>query len=177
MKQIDMYPEPAQLVDPAAGAIFSPDRFYRYLLWRELKAGKGTCLWVMLNPSTADESVLDPTLRRCIRYTEDWGFHRMEVVNLFAFRSTDPAGLDTVADPVGDDNNEQTREAMARASQIIVGWGAHRYVRFRAEWVYETCCEHTDWPPLRCLGITKDGQPRHPLYLRSTATPMLWTLP
>ena len=177
MNQASLFPDPAKIVDPSAGAVFSPDRAYRYLLWRELKTGSGTCLWVMLNPSTADEHVLDPTLRRCIRYTEEWGYRRMEVVNLFALRSTDPAGMDEVADPVGEENNEHTSSAMDRAAQVIVGWGAHRLAQFRAEWLVEQSFERMDWPPLRCLGITKNGQPRHPLYLPASATPELWRLP
>lgn len=144
-----------------AGASFSPDRRYRYRLWR--RAGGRTCLWVMLNPSTADEVVLDPTIRRCKAFGEGWGYHSLEVVNLFALRSTDPAQLYREADPVGPDNDVAIRAAVAEADRVVLAWGAHGGLHGRSEQVRQLIL-----PLAReviALGFTRSNEPRHPLYL------------
>ena len=84
-----------------AGAEFSKDRKYRYRLWREWNKTKPAVLFVMLNPSTADELVLDSTVSRCLSFAKEWGYGRLEVANLFALRATDPKELNKVEDPVG----------------------------------------------------------------------------
>ena len=87
-----------------SSAIFSPDEKYRYFLRRQLSDKPGTVNFIMLNPSTADENVNDPTVARCCNYTKQWGFGSIIVTNIFALRSTDPKGLRETDDPTGDLN-------------------------------------------------------------------------
>lgn len=120
----------------------------------------------MLNPSTADADQDDPTIRRCIRFAQAWGFHRLEVVNLYAFRATDPNQLWQVLDPVGPDNDRYIREASARASMTIVAWGTNAK-RHRQREVMKLLTEP------HALEMTKHRFPKHPLYIRSDAKPFL----
>lgn len=149
-----------------AGAVFSPCERYRYLLWRqwrELGARAGTVVWCMLNPSTADELVLDPTLTRCKGFTARFGYARFEVVNIFALRSTDPAALHHVVDPVGPDNDAVISKAFADAVLVVAGWGAFPMAELRAARI--SVLAEDAGKRLHCLGTTKQGHPRHPLYL------------
>lgn len=161
---------------PSAGAVFSDCERYRYLLWRDwsgLAMRVGSVLFVMLNPSTADELVLDPTLTRCQGFAKRFGYSRFEVVNLFALRSTDPDGLHHEADPVGPDNDRIITERISEAMVVVVGWGAFPMAAERAKRVRELA----QGKPLYCLGVTKAGWPRHPLYLRADAELRPWTMP
>src|SRR2546421_6723193 len=97
---------------------------YRYLLWREWNAKLPRLLWILLNPSTADERVDDPTLRRVLGFSQSYGFGGLEVVNLFALRSPHPRALTQVVDPVGPENDMYIREAVGRASKIVAAWGS-----------------------------------------------------
>jgi hypothetical protein len=101
---------------------------YRYTLTREWLTGVGTVCWVMLNPSTADDTVDDPTIRRVVRFSTDNGFHRLVVVNLFAARATNPTELVDMAsagcDPRGPDNNEVLRAAISQSLRVVYAWGA-----------------------------------------------------
>jgi len=137
------------------GATFSRDRRYRYRLWRRWDRARPVVAFVMLNPSTADARRDDPTIRRCIGFARRWGYGGIEVVNLFAYRSTDPRLLRRLRDPVGRDNHRHIRRALRKAALVIVGWGA---------WTVRSPLE--DLGRARCLGLTSGGQPRHPLYLR-----------
>jgi hypothetical protein len=165
---------------PEAGAVFSDCESYRYLLWREWASnhvgdwgGKtSTVLWIMLNPSTADENVLDPTLRRCQGFTRSLGWSRFEVCNLFALRSTDPRALHRVTDPVGPDNDGVIAERMAKAAIVVVGWGAFSLAQQRVDAVL-VAAERAN-KQLLCYGTTKGGNPRHPLYLRADAELQPW---
>lgn len=145
------------------GAVFDAARVYRYRLWRAWGPGDRV-LWLMLNPSTADESVLDPTLRRCEGFTRRWGYDGFEVANLFALRSTDPSGLYAVPDPVGPDNDQAIRGAAERCPVIIAAWGAEPIAMVRSATILD---EVLRGRRVECLGVTKGGQPRHPLYLRA----------
>lgn len=108
-----------------AGAVFDPTRTYRYSLWRRWDATAPGCLVVMLNPSTADEQTLDPTVRRCIEFAKSWGFGSLHVANIFALRSTDPAWLYEAADPVGPENDGWIRLLHERAGLTVAAWGVH----------------------------------------------------
>jgi hypothetical protein len=162
--------------DTNCGASFSKCGRYRYLLWRywhsPLLTGPPvtTCTWVMLNPSTADESVLDQTLRKCMGYSKAWGYDGMLIANLYALRSTDPKGLWKVEDPVGPINDEALKYAAARHNRLVCGWGANA----KPKRVYEVV-ELLQNP--MCLGVTKTGAPRHPLYLRKDAALDYWSAP
>lgn len=148
------------------GATFSPCGLYRYTLRRAW--GNGLIVaFVGLNPSTADAREDDPTIRRCTRFARDWGFDGMVMLNLFALRSTDPHGLLGVDDPVGP-GNDAVIAAIAQASAMVVGaWGAFPLAKSRAADVVEL----VGGAKFAVLGTTKDGQPRHPLYMPASTRP------
>lgn len=154
------------------GAIFSPCRTWRYELWRTWGEGDRRVLFVMLNPSTADERVLDPTLRRCRQFATSWGFDGMVIRNLFAYRATDPKDLLTAADPVGPDNDKWLAHP-AGVTRTIVGWGAshHALTVPRAREVMRLLGR------TYCLGLTKEGMPWHPLHLARDRKPVPYRLP
>ena len=152
--------------------IFSPCRKYRYSLTRVLAPmaePQRACLFVMLNPSTADENTDDPTIRRCIGFATAWGYSRLDVVNLFALRATDPAALLSASDPVGFDNDRYIEFYARSAAMIVCAWGAHGVLNGRALRV--TKILHDAGFALKCLGLTGSGQPRHPLYLPAKTQP------
>jgi hypothetical protein len=122
----------------------------------------------MLNPSTADAERDDPTIRRCGGFARAWGFGAMTVVNLFALRATDPARLRRARDPIGRDNDRHIAEAAAGADALVLAWGIHGALRDRDRAVLALLSE------LRpsCLGLTRGGHPRHPLYLPRAAAPV-----
>ena len=144
-----------------APAIFSPDRRYRYVLRRHWLSGNGVCLFVCLNPSIADETTDDPTVRRCIRFSQAWGYRELSVVNMFALRATDPLTLWATTDPIGPENNGYIRSEAERANCIVVAWGNNAAYLGRSLHVKRLL----KGLPLMCLGLTKAGEPRHPLYL------------
>ncbi len=157
----------------ARGATFDPSGVYRYRLWRRWAAGLPV-LFILLNPSTADARRDDPTVRRCAAFARRWGFGAVEVVNLFALRSTAPQALWEAADPVGPANDRQIRAAARRARRIVAGWGAPRGggpVSARAAAVAAALGPAH---PLLCLGRTASGAPRHPLYLPAPTPPEPW---
>ncbi len=150
-------------------ATFDETRTYRYTLHRRWAPGGRRACFCLLNPSTADEFKLDPTLTRCLGYAQRWGFSAMEVVNIFALRSTDPAGLREHDDPVGPGNDRAIRTAARRADLLLVGWGAHGALLDRGAHVGELLAPIA--APL-CLGLTNAGAPKHPLYLRKDLEPI-----
>ena len=149
----------------SSGAKFDTMRRYRYSLWRGWTAGSRYVNFVMLNPSTADENVFDPTVRRCYGYAKDWGFDAFYVTNIFALRSTDPRELYSCHDPVGPQNDQWIRETATYAELVVAAWGTHGKLYDRGMQVAELLQEFKP----KCLGLTKKGHPRHPLYLRKDA--------
>lgn len=147
------------------GAVFDETGTYRYRLWREWDEGKCRVCFVLLNPSVADAERDDPTLRRCMGFARAWGYGGLEVVNLFAFRATHPAKLKRAAHPVGPNNDRVICEAQERAALVVVGWGMHGN-EDRVHAVYSLLSKPV------CLGYTKQGHPRHPLYVPGTASPI-----
>ena len=148
-------------------ASYSEDGRYRFLLTREF-GGESTCVFVMLNPSTADADHNDPTIRRCIGFAKREGFGRLEIVNLFGFMSTEPAVLFAASDPVGDDNDAKIASALARADMAVVAWGNHGVFDAERSAVVLGLIADSN-KPVMCFGLTAKGQPKHPLYLRSNA--------
>jgi len=149
-------------------ASFDASGKYRYSLHRRWRAGPRRVCFCMLNPSTADASRNDPTVRRCIGYAMDWGFDALEVVNIFALRSTDPAALATDEDPVGPRNTAAIVRAARRSEIVVAAWGVHGGIGGRGQSVLRRLsglCE------VCCLGTTREGFPRHPLYLAKSAQP------
>lgn len=155
------------------GADFSECRTYRYLLWRIWDTDGSPLNVIGLNPSTADETIDDPTIRRCIDFAKRWGYGSLVMTNLFAYRSTDPQGLLSVDDPVGPDNDEALRLAAWRAGLTVAAWGAHRLAVTRSGAVSKLL----HWMPVECFGLTKDGAPKHPLYLPKSTTPVPYWSP
>lgn len=152
------------LLGDEATATFSPCRTYRYALTRRWVANTEGIAFLMLNPSTADAFVLDPTIRRCMGFARGWGFGGLLVLNLFGLRSTDPAALRTHVDPVGPDNDAVIVDWLGRLSgPVVAAWGVHGVYRQRGEQVAGLLRDHGR--RLMCLGATKDGHPRHPLYV------------
>lgn len=157
------------LVDDTSGAELDDAREYRWRLWREWDAERPTVAFLMLNPSTADETEDDQTIRRCIGYGKSWGYGRLEVVNLFAYRTKKPSELRTADAPVGDRNDEVLRDVCQEAELVVAAWGAHGEFSDRAIEVAEMLDVE-----LQALGTTKDGHPGHPLYLSGDAEPEPW---
>ena len=158
-----------------ATATFDPTRTYRYRLSRTWDPTGPTLAFVMLNPSTADAEVLDPTVRRCVGFARSWGFGALEVVNLFAFRATDPRDLLLAAAPVGPDNDRAIVDAASAADRVVVAWGIRGTHLGRARAV-AALLRATSVRPL-ALAMTRDGHPRHPLYVRADTRPSRWTAP
>ena len=143
---------------------------YRYSLTREWSDGHRLG-YVMLNPSTADADVDDPTIRKCVGFAKQFGFGGIEVVNLFALRSTDPHGLLSAEDPVGPDNDKAIVDALSRCQTVVAAWGAWggRDVA-TARVVAVRGLAKASGRTLQCLRATKDGHPGHPLYIPYSAT-------
>lgn len=152
------------------GANFSPDRMYRYDLWRTWIDGNGYAMFIGLNPSTADETQDDPTIRRCIAFAKAWGYSGLCMTNLFAFRATKPDDMKRAADPVGPQNDGVLQERASRAGVVVAAWGAHGDYKNRGWWVANGLLK----APLHYLRLTKDGHPGHPLYLPKTLVPQPW---
>lgn len=149
-------------------AYISKDGVYRYNLVREWgDADSPGMLFIMLNPSTADAVEDDPTIRRCINFAKREGCGYLEVVNLFAFRATDPSDMKAASDPVGEENDIVIRQALDDADVVVCGWGAHGSYRGRDEEVI-TLIRNSGHDAM-ALGVTKAGLPRHPLYLKNDA--------
>jgi len=126
----------------------------------------------MLNGSTADAEKDDPTIRRCIGFAKRWGYGSLEVVNLFGYRTTLPTELKKALDPIGPDNDQYITAAAKRARRIIIAWGAHGAFKGRGKKVLGMLCRYGC--KIECLGETKDGHPRHPLYIRNDTEPELY---
>lgn len=141
---------------------------YRYLLWREWNSSNKTVSFIMLNPNSADAQTNDPTITRCINFARSWGYGRLEVVNLFAYRTSKPSLLKQVVKPIGKDNDRYVIESVERSARVILAWGNHGVWRKQDLYVLQLLKNHNH---LYSFGITKRGCPRHPLYLRSTIKP------
>ncbi len=149
-------------------ATFSSCQSYRYSLLREWSATQNKVLFIGLNPSTADATTDDPTIRRCIGFAKAWGFGGLYMGNLFAFRSTDPRGLLNASDPVGPDNDAILLKLSRMVSLVVAAWGNHGVLMDRASHV-KTLCR-----PLSVLKLNRSGQPAHPLYLKKDMSPTPW---
>lgn len=154
---------------------------YRYTLTRDVLGlgGDGRVLFVMLNPSTADDERDDATIRRCRGFAREWRKTSLEVVNLFAMRSTDPLGLlavERAAAVGGLENNRNILAACLRADRIVCAWGAHarlgELLTSRAAAVVDLI--RAEGHGLHVLGLAKNGQPLHPLRLRADLQPKVW---
>jgi len=116
-------------------------------------------MFVGLNPSTADENEDDPTVRRCIGFGRKWNCGGLILVNLFAYRSTDPASLLEADNPIGPSNDTYILASARAAGLIVLAWGTRGGFLDRDQHVLSLL------PGAHCLGITKEGHPKHPLYV------------
>jgi hypothetical protein len=164
---------------------------YRYLLWREWRDLASPCprdhwwwwdaydgaghqlggplsvVFVMLNPSTADSRLDDPTIRRCVDFAKRWQYQRIDVVNLFAYRATRPQvilGMDHTVDIVGPRNQDFVERALDQAGLIVCAWGNHG-THLGQDQTMMGWIQGASNLPLMCLGRTRSGQPKHPLYV------------
>lgn len=158
--------------DAESEAVYSPCERYRYLLTRVWDPAGAKALFVMLNPSTATEVQNDPTVERCERRARALGFGAFRVTNIFAFRATDPRVMRAQADPVGPGNDAAIRASVGWADRVICAWGGHGAHLERGRAV-EALLRATG-VPLFHLGLTKDGQPKHPLYIGYEVQPVAW---
>lgn len=148
--------------------ILSRCRIYRYVLWREWdRLGPSYAMFVGLNPSTADETEDDPTIRRCVDYAKRWGYGALCMTNLFAYRATDRDLLKGYPSPIGADNDRWLVESAKSAAVVVAAWGIDGVHLQRDQAVIRLLGRK-----LVCLSKTKDGHPGHPLYLKKNLTPI-----
>jgi len=155
--------------DGSSGAIFSPDGTYRYCLWRVWDPDGPTVAFVALNPATADETDNDATISTCERYARDWGYGRLLVGNLFAYRATDPVEMKCQSRPVGPNNDAYLERIAGAADRVVAAWGVHGTHRDRERAVLERL--DVEWD---ALTTTKEGHPGHPLRKSADLEPELW---
>jgi hypothetical protein len=146
-------------------AIFSKCKTYRYVLTRTWNDDEPKVLFVALNPSTADAVADDPTVRRCVSFARDWGFGGILIANLFALRSPDPKILTLSEDPIGPRNDWWLNRLSIDCQLTIAAWGIHGKISDRANSVLPKLTN------VHHLGLTREGHPRHPLYLPKTIRP------
>lgn len=163
-------------IECARGAVISDDELFRYSLWRNWEDLAATapsndcCLWIALNPSTADAFKEDATVRKCIGFSRRWGHTSMEIVNMYAFRSRHPKMLKLALDPVGPDNDAWILRAVARSKRVVAAWGNAPIIGERDVALGRLL--ETAGAELSCLGVTGWGRPKHPLVL-SYRTPLV----
>lgn len=150
-------------------AVISDCGQYRYLLRRVWDHAKPRALLIMLNPSTADARTDDATIRSCVRLLTGLGYGSLEVVNVFAWRATDPSELSKVEKPLGPDNEAVVYAAVSRCDVVICAWGAHPLAA--AKTTHLRSFLRSRKPAIYCFGKTKAGAPKHPLYIKS-GTPL-----
>jgi hypothetical protein len=162
----------------AGPALLSSDRMYRYTLERIWDPDRPKCAFIGLNPSTADESQLDPTLRRCVRFADGWGYGSFVMLNVYAFRSTDWRGLRMIKRPVGyGQKNDwhiaiESHEVQSHGGIVVCCWGAH--VKNVPGGIARTALIRRALDEVYYIRLTKGGFPEHPLYLPSNLEPEPW---
>ncbi len=149
-------------------ATLSDNRKYRYTLWRTWEYEKSYVVFIGLNPSTADETEDDPTIRRCIGYVKSWGYGSLCMVNLFAYRATNPIDMRIQLDPIGPENDTFIFDVCKQAMLVIAAWGTQGDCFQRDQEIIRLI------PGLYILKLTKQGFPAHPLYLSKNLKPIKW---
>lgn len=151
--------------------VISEDQVFRYSLTRELDGIGGACLFIMLNPSTADAELDDPTIRRCMGFASRWGYKDLWVANLWAYRTPDPHQLSRRG-AAGPENDGYISEMARCADLVVCAWGTYGALARRGEYIKELLEVHHVRP--HHLGLTKHGFPKHPLYLKANTEPQEW---
>jgi hypothetical protein len=146
---------------------------HRYYLSREWDADRAVVNFIGLNPSTADARLDDPTIRRCVGFARRWGFGKLAMTNLYPHRATDPRQLQPIPEAVGVTNAIWLKHAMRESTLIVAAWGAGADPDFALK-VWQGLMAFNSHKTFRCLGRTKDGSPRHPLYLPAITELEAW---
>jgi hypothetical protein len=171
-------------------AEISPCKLYRWTLSREWSDAPKAC-WVMCNPSWADHEDDDPTIRRVIHFTKEWGFGGFTVVNLYPFRSPSPTECRAWAAWEGRGPDWSARDALQRNEALVAGlskqagivvaaWGAVAWDGDHVERIVECITSGAEpFPDIYCLGVTASGAPKHPMArgthrIPDTQQPVLW---
>ena len=158
--------------------ILSPDRKYRYQLFRDVAADPGECpfanndyiMFIGLNPSTADEKYDDATIRVCKKYAGMWGFRKLCMANLFAYRETNPQACFLARDPIGPSNNFHLLDLAAGAGAIVCCWGRWGCAHDRDLQVINLLSDYR----LNVLKFNLDWTPHHPLRMQTVASLVYW---
>lgn len=157
---------------PGQPAVFSePDRLYRYVLWREWDLGLPYMAVIGLNPSTADEVKNDPTVAKCVRLAKRWNLGALCMLNLFAWRDTDPDKMKAQDQPIGQDNDRWLIECCRGAGLILAAWGNHGQHRGRSGAVRSML--QGQGLTLHALKLNSTMEPQHPLYVREDTQPFV----
>lgn len=159
--------------DAESSATYSDCERYRYALTRVWDGAGRRVLFIMLNPSTATEVQNDPTIERCERRARQLGFGGMRIVNIFAYRATDPRDLKAAAEPLGPDNDAMISDGLNWADEVLAAWGAHGAHLGRGAKVATLLSQSGQ--SVRHLGLSKAGHPRHPLYIAYAQEPEVWS--
>lgn len=164
-----LLPDAPACVPTVSRAVLSSCGAYRYRLERRWGDPPRLLGFIMLNPSTADAELDDPTIRRCKRFAEDAGFNGIVVGNLFAYRATDPREMKMASAPIGPENDEHLKAICREVETVVCAWGTNGSLRNRDQAVLrlirlEGCEPH-------CLSLTAKGAPQHPLYLPADLRP------
>lgn len=146
-------------------AILSEDRKYRYVLSRIWDDSRPTVMIVGLNPSTADETENDPTIVRCINFAKTWGYGGVFMLNLFAFRATEPHIMKETENPIGNDNDRYIKEYSEICDKVVCAWGNNGNYKNRSQKILTTINN------LYYLKLNQTGEPAHPLYLSGSLMP------
>lgn len=158
---------------------FSTDRVHRYTLWREwndvfVDKPDEYVNFICLNPSTATETLDDPTMRKCIKFAKSWGYGAMCVTNIFAYRATNPEVMKVATDPIGPENDYFIENVAEGAALVIASWSQHASFRGRGLAVKDLLQRIGKPVHYLRMGMGKDPQPWHPLYLPDSTKPTLW---
>jgi hypothetical protein len=170
--QLDLFSNEAQ----SKSAFISECGQYRYELRRIWDESKPKVMFLMLNPSTADANIDDPTIRRCVAFAKSWGYGGILVGNLFAYRATEPKILLTVNDPIGQENLTYLKAMYNESKIVICAWGNSKIVEKLGKKIgnyYKILREIIE--RIYYLELSNDGTPKHPLYLKKDLQPKLHT--
>lgn len=151
------------------GAILSTNHKYRYDLWRKWDSSLPFVLFICLNPSTADATIDDPTIRRCRGFAKSWGYGGFHMLNLYAFRATDPKDLAKARDPIGPSWKSNMNLAIYQCADVVCAWGAHPMAVERGKEMIAMLKK--DLIQAKCIKQTNAGHPGHPLYLKKDLKP------
>jgi len=158
--------------DAASVAVYSDCERYRYALTRVWDPAGLRALFVLLNPSTATEMQNDPTVERCERRARALGYGAFRVLNIFAWRATDPCDMRAASDPVGPGNDAAIIDGVGWADTVICAWGTHGAHLGRGAAV--AAMLRATGAPLHHLGLSQAGHPKHPLYIGYSVQPIVW---